>query len=257
MPYGDPFNPATPAGTDPVGEGAARIRETKAALIERLGSIFEDFPDGDPITLKIVGPLAERPTASKGAVYYAEDVNRLFVADSTPEWREPVPAATPSSALKFSKRDAIGTQLLSATARQVVEFPVPVLDEGNFWDDANNQYVINEAGLYEIAAFLFIHIDAATDATARRYQLHADLEIAHEGSSYALFMPPARDYKYVEMAGSAEEFWSLAMRTQVRVFAGQTRRFRVAMESLRGWGPPFATVGIYIGSWFTALKLGA
>src|SRR4051812_33273956 len=48
MAYADPLNPATPADTDISGQGDDRMRETKRALIQRLGSFFQNV-DADPM----------------------------------------------------------------------------------------------------------------------------------------------------------------------------------------------------------------
>lgn len=50
MVYVNPFDPATPSDLDPAGQGDDRIRELKAAIIERLETLVADF-DGDPLVL--------------------------------------------------------------------------------------------------------------------------------------------------------------------------------------------------------------
>lgn len=48
MAYTNPLDPATPADTDPVAQGDDRMRELKAAIIERLETLVEDV-DADPL----------------------------------------------------------------------------------------------------------------------------------------------------------------------------------------------------------------
>lgn len=51
MTYINDLNPLTPGNPDQVGEGAARIREVKAALIERLETLVTDV-DLDPLVFR-------------------------------------------------------------------------------------------------------------------------------------------------------------------------------------------------------------
>lgn len=49
MAYANAFDPTTPSDTDPAAQGDDEIRRVKAALIERLDTVFSNFPDGDPL----------------------------------------------------------------------------------------------------------------------------------------------------------------------------------------------------------------
>lgn len=52
MAYNNEFDPLVPTDLDPAHEGDDRIREIKAALIERLETVFEDI-DEDPLVPRI------------------------------------------------------------------------------------------------------------------------------------------------------------------------------------------------------------
>lgn len=94
MAFANPLDPTTPTDADLTSEGDDRIREIKAALIERLAQVIEGWPDDDPLTLKYsalsgvptpvtVDELADRPAAEEeGQLFYARDQNTLFVTEN-------------------------------------------------------------------------------------------------------------------------------------------------------------------------------
>lgn len=49
MPWVNDIDVTNPAGTDQVKDGAGVIRTLKAAILERLDTIFADFAAGDPL----------------------------------------------------------------------------------------------------------------------------------------------------------------------------------------------------------------
>lgn len=63
MVYVNPLDPATPAATDPVGQGDDRMREIKAAVIERLASVFVDV-NTDPMVLRDVSVGTLTPSSA-------------------------------------------------------------------------------------------------------------------------------------------------------------------------------------------------
>lgn len=63
MVYVNPLDPATPAATDPVGQGDDRMRELKAAVIERLASVFVDV-NTDPMVLRDVSVGTLTPSSA-------------------------------------------------------------------------------------------------------------------------------------------------------------------------------------------------
>lgn len=107
MVYSVAWNNATPADSDLVAQGDDRIRELKIAIDERMLTVFSNWPAGDPLTPTAafvpdevtVGTLAARPNppASANLVYYARDVDQLFVSvvdGATFAWIEVKPAST-------------------------------------------------------------------------------------------------------------------------------------------------------------------
>lgn len=107
MAYVNPLDPATPADSDPAAGGDDAIRQLKAALIERLKTVFPNFPDGDPLTYSLidVGLAANRPNppTAEGQAYYATDENAFYVAQpgataGTFEWSDKVGAVSTGAA---------------------------------------------------------------------------------------------------------------------------------------------------------------
>lgn len=107
MAYTVTWNNTTPADSDLASQGDDRIRELKIAIDERMLTVFTNWPAGDPLTPTAafipdevtVGTLAARPNppASANLVYYARDVDQLFVSvvdGATFEWIEVKPAST-------------------------------------------------------------------------------------------------------------------------------------------------------------------
>jgi len=93
MAYNDPFDVTTPTGAAPISQGDDRIRELKRALNERLDTVFGNWPDGEPLELKldflestglrvVRGLLKDRPAADSESpvqLYYATDTGLLYV----------------------------------------------------------------------------------------------------------------------------------------------------------------------------------
>lgn len=99
MAYTNPWNPASPAGTDPASSIDDRIREIKLALNERLDQVIANFSnDGvDPKTLIGGGATVGNTPAgstSQGAIHYENDdgiisvgVGSTFRPGSAGAWR--------------------------------------------------------------------------------------------------------------------------------------------------------------------------
>jgi hypothetical protein len=95
MAFTNPLDPTTPTDLDWAYQGDDRIRELKAALIERLSQVIQGFPDTDPLKLKLsaldlnapvlVDVIAARPTppTGKGQLFYASDTKILSVSVGT------------------------------------------------------------------------------------------------------------------------------------------------------------------------------
>lgn len=100
MVYVNPLDPTTPSDLADAEEGAARIRELKAAIDERLSTFFSNWPDGDPLEVETEaapapvqeGTLAARPNppSSGGLFYWATDTEQLFLslAGAPATWHE-------------------------------------------------------------------------------------------------------------------------------------------------------------------------
>lgn len=91
MAFADEWDVTTPADTDWASEGDDSIREMKRALDERLGSIIDNWPDGD-LAIKssaipadatddvlAIGLKSEIPNPPATKFYWATDTKELFV----------------------------------------------------------------------------------------------------------------------------------------------------------------------------------
>jgi hypothetical protein len=99
VPWFDDIDPSRPQDTEFVSEGAMRFRELKRALIERLSTAFEGFPEDSthqpgtkllfPLATTMVGTEAQRPAVPirQGQGWFSSDTNRLWIADRNLVWR--------------------------------------------------------------------------------------------------------------------------------------------------------------------------
>lgn len=135
MPPIIPWNPNTPADSDPAAEGDDRIREIKQALDERLGvdvgsgtaPIIKNWPDGDlklnsermdpPISGALtVDTEANIPNPATTAFFYASDSKKLFVKNGAAyELYIGAGAATISSGVEADKPNPATTDFYVAT----------------------------------------------------------------------------------------------------------------------------------------------
>ena len=106
--FGEVWNTATPVGTDPVSQGATRIREMKAAIQSALRGNTTDgleavFPGTAPLTAPafhyrgLRGTEAERPTADNGGLYFNTSIMSLQRSNGS-NW-ETISTGTTNSAL--------------------------------------------------------------------------------------------------------------------------------------------------------------
>ena len=103
MAYINPFDETTPSDADPASQGDDRIREIKAAVNERLSTVFSNWPDGDPLELApglipaagatipvTVGLFAAIPVgAADGSLFYATDTKYLYLKAPFPTADDP------------------------------------------------------------------------------------------------------------------------------------------------------------------------
>jgi hypothetical protein len=99
MAWNDEINPVTPPDTEFVSQGAARFRELKRALIERLSTSYLNltvpYPprEGEdllfPIAGAMVGNEALRPAAPsrEGHIWFSVDTGRLWVGNRDGQWQ--------------------------------------------------------------------------------------------------------------------------------------------------------------------------
>lgn len=100
MPWFDDIDPIRPQDTEFVSEGAMRFRELKRALIERLSTAYDGFPDDSthqagtpllfPIASVMVGTDAQRPQVPtrQGHGWYSTDTGRLWIGNRDLQWQQ-------------------------------------------------------------------------------------------------------------------------------------------------------------------------
>lgn len=153
MAYVNPLDAATPAATDPVSQGDDRIRESKAALIERLLTVFVDL-SADPLIVRDVATGTLTPSASTKDLGASGTAFRdLWLSRTATITQGPITADTKAisssvtwnnAAVTFTHWTASITDTASNAASKIAEFFVGGV----------SQFALTKAGKLTLASGL-------------------------------------------------------------------------------------------------------
>lgn len=209
MAWANDIDPTEPGDNDDISLGDDQIRTLKAAINERLETVFDGWPDDDPLVLTddfeqttlATGSKGGRPNVPETDFYYATDTEQLFIAneDDPQEWEEiggslgvgtseNAPAA-PTEVLKAFYKTDEGILMLSdgESPEAWVEYDLSGLDtEGTlfFFEDVAQENLTDESSVFSVADETTYQVTMLSEVEADQYALkQVRLKVTEDGEA--------------------------------------------------------------------------